>query len=105
MPMGELERISFQIIAAVGTARSNYIEAMRVARAGDITKAEELIKSGDENFVNGHNAHSELISKEAGGDPISMNLMITHAEDQLMSAETIKIVALELIELYRERTA
>ena len=101
--MGELERISFRIIAAVGGARSSYIEAMRAARAGDLERADALIKQGDESFLGGHDAHTELIQREAGGDPVQMNLMITHAEDQLMSAETIKIVALELIELYRDR--
>lgn len=105
MAMGELERISFRIIAAVGGARGSYIEAMRAARGGDIARAEELIKAGDESFLGGHDAHTELIQREAGGDPVAMNLMITHAEDQLMAAETIKIVALEFIEMYREKFA
>ena len=30
-----------------------------------------------------------------------MTLIITHAEDQLMAAESFKIVALELIDVYR----
>ena len=101
--MGDLERISFKIIAAVGGARSAYIEAMHAARTGDLARADELVKQGDESFLGGHDAHTELIQREAGGDPVTMNLMITHAEDQLMSAETIKIVALEFIELYRQR--
>lgn len=32
-----------------------------------------------------------------------ISLLMTHAEDQLMAAETLKTVILELIELYRER--
>ena len=95
--MDGLELISFQIIAAVGTARSNYIEAME----GDIEKAEALIKEGEEEFVKAHTAHGELITKEASGEPTQVNLLLMHAEDQLMSAETVKIVALQMIELLK----
>ena len=99
--MDGLELISFQIIAAVGTARSNYIEAMEVAIKGDIEKAEALIKEGEEEFVEAHTAHGELITKEASGEPTQVNLLLMHAEDQLMSAETVKIVALQMIELLK----
>ena len=99
--MDELVRTSFQIIAAVGGARSCYVEAVDAAKKGDFEKAEELMKKGDESFLTGHDAHTGLIQKEAGGDPVHMTLMITHAEDQLMAAETFKIVATELIDVYR----
>lgn len=99
--MDELVRTSFQIIAAVGGARSCYVEAVDAAKKGDFDKADELMKKGDESFLAGHDAHTGLIQKEAGGDPVNMTLMITHAEDQLMAAETFKIVATELIDVYR----
>lgn len=99
--MDELVRTSFQIIAAVGGARSCYVEAVDAAKKGDFDKADELMKKGDESFLTGHDAHTGLIQQEAGGDPVNMTLMITHAEDQLMAAETFKIVATELIDVYR----
>lgn len=99
--MDELQKASFQIIAAVGMARSSYIEAVGAAKEGDFDKAAELMKTGDEQFLKGHDAHTELIQREAGGDPVNMTLIITHAEDQLMSAESFKIVATELIDVYR----
>ncbi len=103
--MDELQKASFQIIAAVGMARSSYIEAVAAAKTGDFDKAEELMKAGDEQFLKGHDAHTELIQREAGGDPVNMTLIITHAEDQLMSAESFKIVATELIDVYRHINA
>ena len=99
--MDELVRISFQIIAAVGGARSSYVEAVGAAKEGDFDRADELMKKGEESFLAGHDAHTSLIQREAGGDPVTMTLMITHAEDQLMAAETFKIVATELIDVYR----
>lgn len=42
--MNGLELISFQIISAVGTARSMYIEAIELAKQGKIEEARKMIK-------------------------------------------------------------
>lgn len=102
--MEGIELIAFQIIAAVGSARSNYVEAIRQAKIGEFEQAEKLIKEGERFFLEGHKAHSTLIQKEASGGKTEVNLILLHAEDQLMSAETLKIVADELIEVHRELT-
>lgn len=97
--MEGLELICFQIISAVGSARSEFVEAIGLAKQNKIEEAKEKIKLGDEMFVQGHHAHAELLSKEADGD-LQLSLLLLHAEDQLMSAETLKIVANEFIDLY-----
>lgn len=102
--MEGIELIAFQIIAAVGSARSNYVEAIRQAKIGEFEQAEKLIKEGEKFFLEGHKAHSTLIQKEASEGKLEVNLILLHAEDQLMSAETLKIVADELIEVHRELT-
>lgn len=99
--MEGLELIAFQIISAVGTARSCYIEAIQEAKKGNYESAERLIKDGDEAFVEGHDAHAGLLQKEASGEGGNINLLILHAEDQLMSAEGFKTIALEFIEVYK----
>ena len=100
--MEGMELICFQIIASVGSARSSYIEAIRNAREGNIEEAKKAIAQGDEEFQTAHKAHGELITKEAAGDKTDVSLLLLHAEDQLMSAETIKIVAEEFIELCKK---
>ena len=99
--MEGLELIAFQIISAVGTARSSYIEAIQAAKKRDFAGAEKLIKEGDEAFVEGHHAHAKLLQNEAEGKGSSINLLILHAEDQLMSAEAFKTIALEFIDVYK----
>lgn len=96
----ELYETSFQIIAASGSAKSAYLEALAVAKQGDYEKARQLIAEGDEMAVAGHAAHTELIQREAAGSPVQMNFILTHAEDQLLGAELVKYLAVELIELY-----
>ena len=99
--MEELELAAFQIISAVGTARSCYIEAIQKAKKGDFDGAKKLIDEGDEMFVEGHHAHADLLKKEAEGQTNIISMLIIHAEDQLMSAEGFKTIALEFIDLYK----
>lgn len=101
----EVETASFQIIASVGAARSNYIEAIDKAAAGDFHAAEALIAEGEQIFAAGHNAHFGLIQKEAEGNPSEFALILMHAEDQLMSAEGFGILAKKFVALYRSLAA
>lgn len=99
--MEGLELAAFQIISAVGSARSCYIEAIQKAKSGEFEEADKLIDEGDEVFCEGHHAHTDLLQKEASGESEGLNLLILHAEDQLMSAEAFKIIALEFIDVYK----
>ena len=101
--MEGLELTAFEIISAVGTARSSYIESIQKAKEGKFDEAEQLIKEGDEFFVQGHHSHAKLLTHEAeNGQGSAVSLIILHAEDQLMSAEGFKIIALEFIDLYKK---
>ena len=100
--MEGLELVSFQIIAAAGSARSSYVEALQAAKAGNFDEAEALLKQGDADFVEAHHVHAELIQKFAAGEDPGANILLIHAEDQVMSAEVLKLMAVEFIELYRK---
>ena len=98
--MGELEQISFQIISSVGVAKSCFIEAIKAAKQQDKENVEAKMKEGEIALNEGHRIHFELIQKEAQGDHVPFQLLFMHAEDQMMAAETIHIIAQEFIELY-----
>lgn len=72
------------------------------SKKGNYDKAKEKIKEGDESFVQGHTSHASLIQQEASGNPVQTTLLLVHSEDQLMSAETIKLMAEELIDCYKK---
>ncbi|MEA5026408.1 MAG: PTS lactose/cellobiose transporter subunit IIA [Erysipelotrichaceae bacterium] len=99
--MDGLELTCFQIISAVGTARSYYIEAIQEAKCGNFTKANELKNEGQEMFNEGHRIHAELIKREANGEKTEFALILLHAEDLLLSAEAFGILADEFIDLYK----
>ncbi len=100
--MDGMETIYFSMIAAVGSARSYYIEAVQKAKNGSYAEAEMLMKAGYDSFVEGHRAHSELIAKEANGEAFQVTLLMLHAEDQMMSAESFGILAQEFIDVYKK---
>lgn len=101
--MEAFETVLCQIISYVGSARSSYIEAMEQARYGDFAKAEGLMECGREQFNEGHHAHMTLIQKSAAGELKTgqYQMLLMHAEDQLMSAEAFGILAEEFMSLYR----
>lgn len=100
--MEGMELICFEIISNVGTARGCYVEAIDLATEGKYEEAEQKIAEGSGYFVKGHNAHSELVQKEAGGEKTDIMLLLVHAEDQLMSAEGFKILAEKFIALNKK---
>lgn len=100
--MEGIELISFEIIASVGTARSFYIEAIELAKENDFEGAQKSIEEGDKAFTEGHKAHMKLVTEEAQGNHVDVPLLLVHAEDQLMSAETFKILATQFIDLYKK---
>lgn len=100
--MDEIELLCFQIISNVGAAKSLYIEAMHKSRENEFDEAYKLIEEGQIIYSEGHKAHFELVQKEAAKEDIKLSLLLMHAEDQMMSADTIKVVAEEFIELRKQ---
>lgn len=98
----EIELLCFKVITYVGTARTNFINAIQSAKAGNYEEAESLLKQGDEAFLEGHNGHADLLAKDANGELTGGYMILMHAEDQLMSAESFRILAEEFIELYKK---
>ena len=100
----ELQMICFKIISNVGGARSSYIEAIQKAKQGDFDGAKTCMEAGQAQFLTGHDAHFELLQREAQGEAVGGSLIMVHAEDQLMSAEGFKIIAEEMIDSYKRIT-
>lgn len=100
--MNDIELIAFQIISNAGMAKSLAIEALREARTCNYIVAEDKIEEAKKFLIEGYNAHTTLTNKESEGEKLEISLIIMHALDQLMSAETIKDLALEIIAMYKQ---
>lgn len=100
----DIQQICFELICHVGDARSSFIQAILSAKQGDFAQAQTLIHAGQQSFNQGHSVHAKLVQAEAQGMRDHLSLLLIHAEDQLMSAETFKILCSEFIDLYQRIT-
>ncbi|MGX7418632.1 PTS lactose/cellobiose transporter subunit IIA [Carnobacterium gallinarum] len=103
--MDGIELIAFQIISNVGTAKSNFIEALELAKQKDFEGSDALIKEGEKYLIEGHKIHSKIVQNEAQGNKTEFSILLMHAEDQFMSSETLKLVIVELIQMRKEYQA
>ena len=78
------------------------MEALSLFKRGDYDASAEKMKEGDSNFSKAHSAHLQTLQDEMTLLEPQITLLLTHAEDQLMGAETIKNVVQECMDLYRE---
>ena len=102
LDLEQLGSAAMEIIAYAGVAKSNYVEAALLARAYRFDEATALIDEGDAVMKNAHDAHLALLQKEAQENTPQVSMLILHAEDQFMSSETMKLFALEIMEVYRK---
>lgn len=99
--MEENELISVQIITYAGSARSKCFEAIKSAKAGNFEESAQFMIEAKSSFTEAHKIHAQLIQREAAGDSVTMTLLLSHAEDQLMNAEMSRDMAYEIIDLHK----
>ncbi len=97
-----LQLLSFQIILHAGNARSFAMEAIQEAKAYHFKNAREKIESAEEEFIIAHQEQTKLLQLEAQGNKYEMTVILVHAQDHLMTAMTVKDLAVEMIEMYEK---
>lgn len=96
----------FEMISAAGASRAKYIEAIRSAKEGKFDDAQAMMKEGSDFFVEAHKVHAEMLALEANdivntGDQSNVSLLLVHAEDQMMSAESFRLISEEFIDVHK----
>ncbi|MFZ5969840.1 MAG: PTS lactose/cellobiose transporter subunit IIA [Bacillota bacterium] len=94
------QEIVFQIILHGGNAKSSAMEAIALAKKGDIEGARGLLKDAGQELSKAHKIQTQLIQNEAKGEKTEVSLLLIHAQDHLMNAITIKDMAYEFVDLY-----
>ncbi len=100
MELGDLEEVCMQLITFAGVTKSAYVEAMAERRAGNKDKALKLLKEGKESFAQCHKIHQQMFTRDFKIEKPMQNILLMHAEDQMMACEIIYILATELMESY-----
>lgn len=105
--MAKTEDVAFAIISAAGDGRAKVAEALKQARRGNFGEAEECLKDADEHLLKAHKLHTEeLLQKEASGELQGpFNVLISHAQDYVMTGMAMKEMAVEIVNLYTQLRA
>jgi PTS system cellobiose-specific IIA component len=101
MTKEELYGLSFQLILHAGNARSCAMEAMYAAKEKNFEEAAEKIKESEKELNEAHHFQTSLIHSEANGTQFDIPIILIHAQDHLMTAMTVKDLAVEIIDVHQ----
>ncbi|MBP2098382.1 PTS lactose/cellobiose transporter subunit IIA [Enterococcus rivorum] len=88
-----------------GNAKSDAMEAIAAAKAGNFELADQKIADAEASLVEAHHAQTGMLTQEAQGNHIQVTLLTVHSQDHLMTAIAFKDLAIEIIELHRRLEA
>ncbi len=97
-----LADIALKLITQSTTAKSYAIDAMEAVKKGDFKKSDELLDKANEVLLICQKQHASIIQAEASGEKVEISLLMAHAIDQVQSAETIILLVIEIINLYKK---
>lgn len=96
----------FEMISAAGAARSKFMEAIAYAEEGKFDEAHNAIAEGEGFYGEAHHVHAAILAEEScgmeEGAMSSVNLILVHAEDQMMCAESFRLIAEKLVNVYKK---
>lgn len=78
------------------------MEAIQCAKERNFKEAEMLISEAEKEINKAHKFQTELLQDEANGESSELNLLLIHSQDHLMNAITVKDLANEMVDLYKE---
>jgi PTS system cellobiose-specific IIA component len=87
-----------------GQAKSLALQAIGQARTGNEAGADKTMAEAGDYLRKSHEAHTNLLSGDAEneGAELRVTLFMVHAADHLSSADTIYLLAEEIIHLHRK---
>lgn len=90
------------LITNSGEAKSYAMESLAFAREKNYEAAAEAIEEANAKLKLAHKSQTELIQNEAKGNTVETSILLIHAQDHLMNAITVRDLASEMIEMYKQ---
>ena len=93
--------IATKVIIYAGNAKQLLNAAVKAAEGFDFDLAEEKIKEAEAELKEGHKTQTKFIQAEARGEEIEVSLLLTHAQDSLMTSLSDVQFAKHIINVYK----
>lgn len=97
-----MNETSFELILHAGNSKSCSMEAIELARAGDVQEADFKINEAHEELVYAQKVHTKLLGKCQKLEEASPDMMLVHAQDHLSAAQIQLDMAKEIINLHEQ---
>lgn len=101
--MKTMEQVAFMMILHSGNARSTIREAIEVYKEESFESFDRLMTDARDQLQEAHQIHFGQVQKEAGGEPTTLSLLLLHAEDHLMSTQTMLDLTSGLVEMMEHK--
>lgn len=97
-----MEENIFPIISLAGESKALAYEALILAKENKFKEAYIKIEESDKIILKSHEYQTNLITREAGGEKININMLFIHAQDHLMTTMSEKNLINELIYILKK---
>ncbi len=94
--MEDIEIMLMQLISYSGEAKALCFEAIESYKAKNTEEGSQKFEEAYDSLIKAKKIHGELLCQFANGNLHGDNLLLIHAEDQMMSSETILDLAKQL---------
>lgn len=84
-----------------GEAKGYAVQAIQAAKQKHFEEADRLLAEATKSLNIAHNSQTDLLAKEAGGQPMDVSLLMVHGQDHLMTALTFIDLAKEFVDVYK----
>ncbi|WP_425350446.1 PTS lactose/cellobiose transporter subunit IIA [Clostridium sartagoforme] len=93
--------VIMELIIYGGDAKSNAMEAIQAAKAGDFESAKAKISAAEASLVKAHHSQTGMLTEEAKGNKSEISLLMVHGQDHLMTSMAFTDLAKEIVDVYK----
>ncbi len=98
----KLLETTMNLVIHGGNAKAKAAEAIEFAKEGNFEKSDASMKEAEVEVMEAHHSQTDLLTNEAQGNNVTVNLLLVHAQDHLMNAITYIDLAKEICGIYKK---
>lgn len=102
MEQEQIQSVAFDIILHSGSSRTMIHEAFEMMRNNEFKNAANKLEESNDELLLAHQSQTELIQQYSSGEKVTIEIILVHAQDHLMTTMTLREVALEMLHLYEK---
>lgn len=97
-----MENTLMELVCFSGNAKSMALQAIMKAEDNDQEKARGLLQQAKDELHKAHTIQTDLMTKEIQGEEIEKSILLIHAQDHFMAANTVIELAERFLKLYEK---